>query len=148
MKRRQTDLLISLDRTDSAAEGLTRQIYAQLRGAILGGRLRAGDRIPPSRELARDLDVARLTVATAYEWLQAEGYVYGRVGAGTFVAAVFDGETSLDEASVAGTDFVRRAPSAAARHEAAEAAEAAPPVPLSAWAHRIATLPFIGSERV
>ena len=98
MKRRQTDLLIALDRTDNAAEGLTRQIYAQLApGAILSGRLRAGDRIPPSRELAHDLDVARLTVATAYEWLQAEGFVYGRVGAGTFVSSVFDGQTDLDE---------------------------------------------------
>src|SRR5215471_76544 len=84
------DLFLRLDRAESAPEGLTRQIYAQLRAAILDGRLRAGDRLPPTRELARDLGVARLTVATAFDWLQAEGYVYGRVGAGTFVAAAFD----------------------------------------------------------
>ena len=87
-KRRGSDLLLRLDRTASG-DGLTRQIYSQLRAAILEGRLRAGDRLPPSRDLARDLGVARLTVATAYEWLSAEGYVYGRVGAGTFVAVVF-----------------------------------------------------------
>ena len=87
-KRRGADLLMHLDRSVSG-DGLTRQIYTQLRAAILDGRLRAGDRLPPSRDLARDLGVARLTVATAYEWLGAEGYVYGRVGAGTFVAAVF-----------------------------------------------------------
>src|SRR5512146_2006491 len=86
-KRRSTDLLMHLDRTPSR-DGLTRQIYTQPRAAILDGRLRAGDRLPPSRDLARDLGVARLTVATAYEWLSAEGYVYGRVGAGTFVAVV------------------------------------------------------------
>src|SRR4029078_12575143 len=85
-----TDLFLRLDRADSAPEGLARQIYAQLRAAILDGRLRAGDRLPPTRMLARELGVARLTVATAFDWLQAEGYVYGRVGAGTFVAAAFD----------------------------------------------------------
>ena len=42
------------------------------------------------------LGVARLTVATAYEWLHAEGYVYGRVGAGTFVAAVFEARPARD----------------------------------------------------
>ena len=84
------DLFLNLDRAESAPEGLTRQIYAQLRAAILDGRLRAGDRLPPTRTLARELGVARLTVATAYDWLRAEGYVYGRVGAGTFVAAAFD----------------------------------------------------------
>ena len=52
MKRLTLDLLITLDRSGDAAEGLTRQIYAQLRQAILSGRLRAGDRLPPSRALA------------------------------------------------------------------------------------------------
>jgi GntR family transcriptional regulator / MocR family aminotransferase len=84
------DLFLNLDRAESAPEGLTRQIYAQLRAAILEGRLRAGDRLPPTRALAQELGVARLTVATAFDWLRAEGYVYGRVGAGTFVAAAFD----------------------------------------------------------
>ncbi|HUY79391.1 MAG TPA: PLP-dependent aminotransferase family protein [Ktedonobacterales bacterium] len=89
-KRRALDLLITLDRSDAAPEGLTRQVYARLREAILAGRLRAGDRLPPTRTLAGELGVARLTVATAYDWLRAEGYVYGRVGAGTFVAPVFE----------------------------------------------------------
>src|SRR5258706_1940946 len=78
------DLLVALDRSDAAAEGLTRQLYARLRDAILTGRLRAGERLPPTRELAHQLSVARLTVATAYHWLRAEGFVFGRVGAGTF----------------------------------------------------------------
>ncbi|HEV2404654.1 MAG TPA: winged helix-turn-helix domain-containing protein, partial [Ktedonobacterales bacterium] len=87
IQERSVDLLITLDRSERAAEGLTRQLYHQLRAAMLSGRLRAGERLPPTRDLARQLGVARLTVATAYDWLRAEGYVYGRVGAGTFVAA-------------------------------------------------------------
>ncbi|SEE54489.1 PLP-dependent aminotransferase family protein [Jiangella alba] len=66
---------------------LVARIYRSLRDGVRDGRLRPGDRLPPSRELARTLDVSRGTVATAYERLTAEGFLEGRVGAGTFVAA-------------------------------------------------------------
>jgi GntR family transcriptional regulator / MocR family aminotransferase len=138
--RGPTDLLLVLDRGTQAPEGLTRQIYAQVRGAILTGRLRAGDRLPPSRELAKALGVARLTVATAYEWLHAEGYVYGRVGAGTFVAALFDGPTGRDPAE-------RTAMTVGATHAGAPEIQDAPPphVTLSSWVQRIATIPLFGT---
>jgi len=64
---------------------LAASIYRQLLDAILDGRLRSGERLPPTRELARELDVSRNTVAVAYERLTAEGFLIGRVGAGTFV---------------------------------------------------------------
>ena len=66
---------------------LARQVYQRVRAAILDGRLRQGDRIPPTRELARSLQISRNTVALAYEWLAAEGLVSGRQGAGSFVDA-------------------------------------------------------------
>ena len=64
---------------------LARQIYRQIRAAIASGRLKRGDRLPPTRELAQRLDVSRNTVALAFEWLVAEGLLSGRTGAGTFV---------------------------------------------------------------
>lgn len=64
---------------------LAGQLYRELRAAILDGRLRRGERVPPTRELARRLDVARNTVSVAYEWLTAEGLLAGRTRAGTFV---------------------------------------------------------------
>ena len=67
---------------------LAGQVYRGLRAAILDGRLRAGDRLPPSRELARSLAVSRNTVTIAYERLIAEGFLTSRVGAGTFVDQV------------------------------------------------------------
>src|SRR5262245_57181091 len=97
MQERTVDLLVTLNRGDDAPEGLTRQLYAQLRTAIVSGRLRAGERLPSTRDFAHQLQVARLTVATAYDWLRAEGYVYGRVGAGTFVAPVFEARSPLEE---------------------------------------------------
>jgi GntR family transcriptional regulator/MocR family aminotransferase len=61
------------------------QIYAQLRQAILDGRLDGGDRVPASRDLAATLGVARGTVTAAYDRLVAEEFLVSRRGAGTFV---------------------------------------------------------------
>ena len=60
-------------------------IYQQIRRAILDGRLRAGDALPPTRELAHRLKVSRSTIEVTYERLGAEGFVVSRVGAGTYV---------------------------------------------------------------
>jgi GntR family transcriptional regulator/MocR family aminotransferase len=77
------DLHVHLD----ANLPLSPQIYRQLRAGILDGRLRSGQRLPPTRELARRLEVARNTVAVAYELLAADGLLSGRVGAGSYVHA-------------------------------------------------------------
>ena len=70
----------------SNSEPLYLQIYWQLRRQILTGQLLPGAPLPASRRLARQYGVARVTVTQAYEQLQAEGYVVGRPGAGTFVS--------------------------------------------------------------
>jgi len=77
------DLHVSLD----GRRDLTGQIYRQIRGAILDGRLRLGQTLPATRELASRLAVSRNTVAVAYDRLAAEGFVAGRMGAGTYVSA-------------------------------------------------------------
>ena len=65
---------------------LSGQIYRQVRTAILAGLLPAGRPLPPTRELAGDLGVARNTVSMAYDRLVAEGFLTARTGVGTFVA--------------------------------------------------------------
>lgn len=64
---------------------LYRWLYDELRAAAVDGRLRPGTRLPASRDLAGELQVARGTVSLAFDWLRAEGYIESRVGAGTFV---------------------------------------------------------------
>jgi GntR family transcriptional regulator/MocR family aminotransferase len=64
-----------------------RRIADDLRQAISRGRLPRGARLPSSRALARDLGVSRNTVLAAYETLAAEGWIAGRRGSGTRVAA-------------------------------------------------------------
>lgn len=68
------------------ARGLARQLYQALRERILDGRLPGGARLPASRDLAGLLGISRNTVTRAFDQLYAEGYVAGRIGAGTYVA--------------------------------------------------------------
>jgi GntR family transcriptional regulator/MocR family aminotransferase len=62
------------------------QLTRAMKSAILGGRLVAGARLPPTRALAEELGLSRITVLTAYEQLRAEGYIVGRVGSGSYVS--------------------------------------------------------------
>lgn len=63
-----------------------RQLYRLIRQAILDKVLAIHSRLPASRELARELGIARNTVLYAYEQLIAEGYLQTRKGSGSFVA--------------------------------------------------------------
>jgi GntR family transcriptional regulator / MocR family aminotransferase len=79
-------LLVRLDR--AASQPLRAQLEASLREAIRGGRLRAGERLPSSRELARALGVSRGMVQDCYGQLLAEGYLTSRTGSATRVAGL------------------------------------------------------------
>lgn len=81
------DLLLELDPRLARRAGLE----SALRAAIRGGRLAPGARLPSSRALARDLGLARGTVAEAYAQLASEGFLVSRRGAGTVVAATLAG---------------------------------------------------------
>jgi GntR family transcriptional regulator / MocR family aminotransferase len=80
------ELLLALDR-GRGAEPLRSQLENRLREAIRSGRLRPGERLPSSRELARELGTSRGLVQECYGQLQAEGYLSTRVGSATAVAA-------------------------------------------------------------
>jgi GntR family transcriptional regulator / MocR family aminotransferase len=76
---------LEVDRAGDAP--VFRQIYLQLRSAILSGALRPGMKLPSTRELAVQLGVSRSAAVAAFEQLLAEGYAAGRRGAGTFIAS-------------------------------------------------------------
>ena len=65
---------------------LWRQIYQNLKELMLSGRLKAGESLPSTRELAKELNVSRNTVCEAYDLLIAEGFVISRQGAPTRVS--------------------------------------------------------------
>jgi GntR family transcriptional regulator/MocR family aminotransferase len=80
---------ISLPRRGSRTR--TASLHAQLRAAILDGRLKAGVRLPSSRAFASTYRVSRNAVITAFEQLLNEGYIETKRGSGTRVAASLPG---------------------------------------------------------
>ncbi|MBL4827439.1 MAG: PLP-dependent aminotransferase family protein, partial [Spongiibacteraceae bacterium] len=73
----------------SAPNAMFRQLEQQLREAIWEGRLQAGERLPSSRRLAEQLNVARNTVVNAYEQLAMEGFICTSKGSGSRVTDAF-----------------------------------------------------------
>lgn len=67
---------------------LTTQITDGLREAILNGTLKPGQKMPSTRELSSSLDLARNTIANAYDQLMSEGLVECLPGSGTYVTNV------------------------------------------------------------
>jgi GntR family transcriptional repressor for pyruvate dehydrogenase complex len=79
---------------DRPPEGLaTELVVAHVRGLILRGELGPGARLPPERELVREIGVSRTSVRAGLQSLAAKGLLVTRHGAGTFVA---DGPPTLD----------------------------------------------------
>jgi len=75
--------LVSIER--GTGEPVYRQLRKALEHEIASGALDARHPLPSSRELARELGVSRNTVNTAYQELQAEGFVESRPRRGLFV---------------------------------------------------------------
>ncbi len=76
---------IGIDRDDR--EPIQQQIARQIRALVLSGRLKPQTKLPSTRALSDELNVARATVVEAYEQLLSEGYLETRSGSGTRVAA-------------------------------------------------------------
>jgi DNA-binding transcriptional MocR family regulator len=70
-----------------AALPVYRQIADGIRAALADGRLVAGQQLPPTRDLAKQLGVNRNTVIAAYELLVETGLASGQTGRGTFLVA-------------------------------------------------------------
>src|SRR5438876_9869188 len=79
------ELLLRLVR--DSEQPLRSQLETGLRDAIRDGRLKPGERLPSSRELARELGVSRGLVQECYGQLLSEGYLASHVGSATRVAA-------------------------------------------------------------
>ncbi len=70
----------TLDKESSTS--LQTQLFRYYYQAITRGDLLCGDKLPSIRELARQLQVARITVIMAYEKLSTGGYIKSRHGIG------------------------------------------------------------------
>lgn len=103
-------LAYAIDR--NAATPVFEQICARLRVDIVDGRLAEGSRLPATRNFATELGVSRSTIVTAYDQLQAEGYIAGRAGSGYTVCPLGNVELTSAEAAPVPDDPPPPAPGA------------------------------------
>ena len=88
-------MLLRIDPTGETA--IFQQIADNVRGDIASGALRAGDRLPPAREVATALEVNVHTVLRAYQGLRDEGLVELRRGRGAILTDSADSLASLHD---------------------------------------------------
>jgi len=105
--------MIAVDRRVS--QPLHRQIYDAFRAAIVDGRLRAGQRVPSTRVLAREIGVSRFPVLNAYAQLLAEGYLESRLGAGTVISGSLPEQMTTSGPAGTKTPATQRGPRGVAR---------------------------------
>lgn len=66
------------------------QVMHIIKQDIVTGQLKAGDKMPSSREMSQKLGLNFNTVARVYKELEMEGIVYTKRGLGTFIAESSD----------------------------------------------------------
>ena len=80
--------MVGLQLTRPRKERLADVLYGQILEQILAGAFKEGDRLPTEHEISSAFDVSRPVVREALIRLHADGLIYARRGAGTFVRAV------------------------------------------------------------
>ncbi len=78
-------MLIQVDY--NSGEPISRQVVAQIKWMIVSGKLKAGEKLPSIRGLAKQLKVNPTTVTRIYNELSAEDVITLRQGQGAFVSS-------------------------------------------------------------
>lgn len=86
-----------------------RQVHDQIIRAATAGALPEGTRLPPIRQLARDLGLASGTVARAYRELEAAGWVETARARGTVITIPTDRPDPAALLLAAAADYATRA---------------------------------------
>ena len=80
--------MLTYELKKSAGVPLYEALYRCIRGDILAGELKPGQKLPSKRALAQNLEVSKITVETAYSQLLSEGYIRSEEKVGYFVEAI------------------------------------------------------------
>lgn len=78
------------------------QLYKKVAELILKGELKAGEKLPSVRELAKELGVNPNTVSKAFQLLERDKVIYSLAGRGSFISAA--GTETVRETALAEFD--------------------------------------------
>src|SRR5262249_50943187 len=84
-------LMLSLDGQGTLVDRVVRALRSEVEHWPVGARM------PPTRELARELGISRNTVVDAYGALATDGLITGRFGGGSYVSPLDSSPSAPDE---------------------------------------------------
>lgn len=99
-------MLVRVD--PSSVVPLFDQLAGSIRASVIGGTLKAGERLPAARDLAASLDINVHTVLRAYQLLRDEGLIELRRGRGALVSEQARDYARLTEAVATAVHEARR----------------------------------------
>ncbi|TDT47635.1 PLP-dependent aminotransferase family protein [Fonticella tunisiensis] len=78
------------------------QLYEGIKSLIENGSIKGDEKLPTIRKFAEKLGVNNVTVVNAYKLLEQKGYVYSKVGSGTYARGAKESHVygSIDTASI------------------------------------------------
>jgi len=113
-----------------------RQLYDWFRSAITEGRMRPGQRVPSTRNVAEELQISRISVFNAYEQLRSEGYLETFAGSGTCVARTIP-DDALDFVPAHGPKDSERMIAGSGWRKLSACAETLLKAPSESWLHNL-----------
>jgi GntR family transcriptional regulator/MocR family aminotransferase len=90
--------IITLELHSNSAKPLYQQLYEHIKSEILLGKLPTNYKLPSIRQLSSHLECSRNTVKTAYQQLDAEGYIEARPRSGYYVCKI-EGIVTIEKES-------------------------------------------------
>ena len=72
--------------SNTSDDPIYQQIFDQISGQIIRGKLQSDFCLPPIRTVAKELRISVITVKRAWEELERTGFIYTMAGKGCFVA--------------------------------------------------------------
>ncbi len=78
--------------SNTSDKPIYQQLFDQISAQIVKGELQSDEALPPIRTVAKELRISIITVKTAWEELERQGFIYSMVGRGCFVAALTDAD--------------------------------------------------------
>ncbi len=76
--------------SNTSDKPIYQQLFDQISAQIIKGELESGAALPAIRTVAKELRISIITVKTAWEELERQGFIYSMVGRGCFVAGLTD----------------------------------------------------------
>ena len=80
--------MLTYDLSQVPKGALYEHLYKYIRNDIKNGVLKAGEKLPSKRTLAKNLGVSTITVESAYAQLMSEGYVYSLPKRGYYISKI------------------------------------------------------------